>query len=173
MEVLQRLAVAALILTVLLTACSSADDAQSTESPSDATSSVTAADLPDPCDLIDHSDVEDIFGSEVAAGESGETPGSGGTVSGRDCDWKQGLSTLSATIFVSTNYLVPPDVCEWCEPIDGYGDEAWGGITDLGSGGGTLMIVADDLGIQVEAYGPEVTIDQLGAMAESLLAGLP
>ena len=48
-----------------------------------------------------------------------------------------------------------------------------GGITDLGSGGATLMIIADGLGIQIEAFGPDVTIDQLGAMAENLLAGLP
>lgn len=173
MEALQRLATAALALALLLTACNSTDDVQSTDSPANGTSHVEAADLPDPCELIDQADAEDIFGGEVAAGESGETPGSGGTISGRDCDWNQGLSTLSATIFVSTNYLVPPDVCDWCEPIDGYGDEAWGGITDLGSGGGTLMIVADGLGIQIEAFGPDVTIDQLGAMAENLLAGLP
>ena len=91
MEVLQRLAAIALAFGLLLTACSSADDSQSTESPSEATSNVTAADLPDPCNLIDQADAEDIFGGEVAAGESGETPGSGGTVSGRDCDWGQGL----------------------------------------------------------------------------------
>jgi hypothetical protein len=173
MDVLRRLSAAAFALAFLLAACSSTDNAQPTDLPLNATSGGAAADLPDPCGLIDQADADDVFGSGVAAGEPGETPGSGGSVSGRDCDWKQGLSTLSATIFVSTNYLVPVDVCDWCEPIDGYGDEAWGGITDLGSGGGSLMVVADGLGVQVEAYGPDVTIDQLGAMAESLLAGLP
>jgi len=74
---------------------------------------------------------------------------------------------------VSTSYLVPLDVCDWCEPVSGYGDEAWGGITDLGSGGGQLMIIDGDLGIQIDAFGPEVTVEQLGGLANSLLAGLP
>jgi len=138
----------------------------------EAVEELTAADLPDPCTLISQEDVDAIFGKVMEPGESRETTGSGETASGRSCRWGT-LSTLSTTIYLSTSYLVPLDVCDWCEPIDGYGDEAWGGITDLGSGGGRLMVVAGDHGIQIEAYGPDVTLEQLGTMAESLLAGLP
>ena len=137
-----------------------------------ALAALTARDLPDPCSLIAQEDVDDIFGKPVEAGESRNTPGSGGTISGRGCNWGS-LSTLDATIFISTNYLVPLDICDWCEPINGYGDEAWGGTTDLGSGGGSLMIIVGELGIQVQAFGPEVAIDQLETLADSLLAGLP
>jgi hypothetical protein len=175
MEVQRQLTAVTFSFALLLSACSTADDSQSEDSSSNGSSNaaVAVADLPDPCELIDQADAEDIFGTEVEAGKPGETPGSGGTTSGRSCTWNHASSTLSATIFVSTSYLVPADVCGWCEPIDGYGYEAWGGITDLGSGGGSLMIVAEDLGIQIEAYGPDVTIDQLETLAESLLAGPP
>lgn len=168
-----RLATTAAALALLLVACSDSEGAPPTDSPSSGNSEVAAADLPDPCALIDQADVDDIFGTPVDPGESRETRGSGNSSSGRACHWTQGLATVDAAIVVSTNYLVPLTVCDWCEPVDGYGDEAWGGTTDQGSGGGTLAIIADDLGVQIQAFGPDVTLEQLGTLADSLLAELP
>jgi hypothetical protein len=133
---------------------------------------LTAADLPDPCSLIDQDDVDAIFGKPVEPGVTSETAGSGGTASGRSCSWGS-LSTLGARIHLTPSYVTPMSVCDYCETIDGYGDEAWGGITDQGSGGGILVVVASGLGIQVEAYGPDVTLEQLGTLADALLVGLP
>jgi len=165
-------ATVALALLMVATACGGSDGGDTSGSESSDTVTAAAADLPDPCTLIAQEDVDAIFGKVVEPGESRETTGSGGTASGRSCGWGS-ISTLSASIFVSTSYLVPLDVCDWCEPVSGYGDEAWGGITDLGSGGGQLMIIEGDLGIQIDAFGPEVTVEQLGGLANSLLAGLP
>jgi hypothetical protein len=172
MKLLPTTATVALALLLVSSACGGTEDGDTSGSDSSETAAMTAADLPDPCTLISQEDVDAIFVKAVEPGESRETTGSGGTTSGRSCSWGS-LSTLSASIFVSTNYLVPLDVCDWCEPVDGYGDEAWGGSTDLGSGGGQLMIIAGDLGIQIDAFGPDVTIEQLGGLANSLLAGLP
>ncbi len=164
----------ALVIATLLiiTACSGADDNESAGAVETGGTDLTATDLPDPCTLIEQAEVDAIFGKTMDPGESRETTGSGGTASGRSCGWGS-LSTLSTTIYLSTSYLVPPNVCDWCEPIDGYGDEAWGGITDLGSGGGQLMVIAGDLGVQIDAFGPDVTLEQLGDLANDLIAGLP
>lgn len=172
MKWFSRTGVVAASIVVMVAACGGSDDVSTTDSQSDSGAEISAADLPDPCTLIDQADVDAIYGKTVDAGESRETTGSGGTASGRSCGWG-GLSTLDATIYLSTNYLVPLGVCDWCDLVDGYGDEAWGGITDLGSGGGQLMVVEGDLGIQIDAFGPDVTLEQLGGLAEDLLAGLP
>jgi hypothetical protein len=172
MKLLPSTATVTLALLLVVSACGGTDAADAPESEPGDAATVSAADLPDPCTLISQADVDAIFGKPMETGEPRNTSGSGETISGKACSWG-GLSTLDATIFVSTSYLVPLDVCDWCEPVHGYGDEAWGGITDLGSGGGQLMIVAGDLGIQVDAFGPDVTLEQLGTIADSLLAGLP
>jgi len=157
---------------MVASACGGSDGSDTSGSESSDTATAAAADLPDPCILISQEDVDAIFGKVVEPGESRETTGSGGTASGRSCGWGS-ISTLSTSIFVSTSYLVPLDVCDWCEPVSGYGDEAWGGITDLGSGGGQLMVIEGDLGVQIDAFGPDVTLEQLGDLADDLIAGLP
>jgi hypothetical protein len=43
----------------------------------------------------------------------------------------------------------------------------------LGSRGGIFVVITDGLGVQVEANGPDVTLEQLEALADSLLTGLP
>ncbi len=161
-----------LSIILIVAACSGSEDSGSSDDAQTGGAELTASDLPDPCTLIAQEDVDAIFGKAVEPGESRETTGSGGTASGRSCGWGS-LSTLSTTIYLSASYLVPLDVCDWCEPLSGYGDEAWGGITDLGSGGGQLMVTEGDLGIQIDAFGPDVTLEQLGNLADSLIAGLP
>lgn len=172
MKWFSRTGVVATLIVVMVAACGGSDDVDSTDSVSGASSDISASDLPDPCTLIDQDDVDAIFGKPVDPGESRETAGSGGTASGRSCTWGS-LSTLDARIHVSPSYVTPLSVCDYCEPVTGYGDEAWGGVTDLGSGGGTFVVISDGLGIQVEAFGPDVTLEQLEGLAEDLLAGLP
>jgi hypothetical protein len=36
-----------------------------------------------------------------------------------------------------------------------------------------FVVITDGLGVQVEANGPDVTLEQLEALADSLLTGLP
>jgi hypothetical protein len=63
-------------------------------------------------------------------------------------------------------------ICDYCKPVEGLGDEAWAGVTELGSGGALLAISAEGLGVQVSADGLEASVEHLVPLAESALAAL-
>jgi hypothetical protein len=146
----------------------------STSQPSTTTTSgeVAASDLPDPCVLITQDAVDALFGGNGPVGEAGEVVGSGGTTGGRMCQWSPGISLLSVTIYVRPSFLIPIDRCVWCEPIQDLGDEAWGGETDLGSGGATLAISINGVGVQAEDFGHGITLDQLRDLVRPILVAL-
>ncbi len=145
-----------------------------TEAPSTTTSrELSADDLPDPCSLVSQADVDAVFGGSSPDGEPGSVTGPGGTSGGRRCSWSAGFASLDVSIFIRPSFLTPMEMCGNCEAIAGYGDEAWGGVDDRGSGGAILAISVGGLGVQAGAYGLEATVEQLEALAAPVLAGLP
>lgn len=140
----------------------------------ESTAEPSASDLPDPCALVLQADVDALLGGPGGPGDSGDVSGPGDTVGGRSCSWSQGFgSTLRVSIFVRPGFLTPIDICsEYCEPIAGIGNEAWGGASDRGAGGALVAISVDGLGVQVSADGLGASVEQLIPLAESVLAGL-
>lgn len=131
-----------------------------------------AEDLPDPCALVSQQDVDNIFGQAAPIGEPGDVSGPGGVSGGRSCRWSQGFSAVHVAIFVRPGFLTPTSICDYCEPVNDVGDEAWAGVSDLGSGGALLAISVDGLGVQVSADGLGATVQQLTPIASSVIAGL-
>lgn len=134
---------------------------------------VLSEDLPDPCALVPQEAIDEIFGENAPVGEPGDVMGPGNTSGGRQCSWSRGIPTLWAYIFIRPGFLTPMEMCDYCETIDGYGDEAWAGETDLGSGGSLIAISVAGLGVQLSADGLGVTVEQLEPIAAAVLAGLP
>lgn len=133
---------------------------------------LAAEDLPDPCALVEQSDVEALFGGAAPDGTTALVTGPGGVPGGRSCSWSRGLAGAHVSIFTRPSFLTPTNICDFCEPIDGLGDEAWAGVSERGSGGALLAISADGLGVQVSADGLGASVDQLVPLARSVLAGI-
>lgn len=134
---------------------------------------VASEDLPDPCALVPQEAIDEIFGENPPEGRVGDVTGPGGTSGGRRCSWSRGVPALWLSIFISPGFLTPLEICDYCSTIDGFGDEAWAGETDLGMGGSLLAISVGGLGVQLSADGLGVTVEQLEPLAEAVLAGLP
>ncbi len=135
------------------------------------TAPLTAEELPDPCTLVEQDDVDDLFGGPSPTAKSRNVTGPGDSVAGRSCSWSR-VAAASVSVFLETRFLTPMEICDFCEPIEGLGDEAWGGESDRGSGGAMLAIVQGELGIQLRADGLGATVEQLQQMATTVLAGL-
>jgi hypothetical protein len=147
----------------------------SSESPTtstDGNDEAPAEDLPDPCALVEPEDVELLFGGSAPDGEPALVSGPGGVPGGRTCSWSRGLSSAHVSIFTRPGFLTPIRICDYCEPVEGLGDEAWAGVSELGSGGALLAISAEGLGVQVSADGLEASVEHLVPLAKSALAGL-
>lgn len=136
------------------------------------TSEATADQLPNPCIAITQEAIDALFGGAGPQGVERDVPGPGGVIGGRSCVWSQGVATLNAAVFAKPGFLLPLDICNYCETVDGLGDEAWGGETDLGSGNATLAIIVNGRGIQLSADGLGFTIEQLQELAAPILADL-
>jgi hypothetical protein len=132
----------------------------------------SASDLPDPCGLVSQADVDDVFDGNSPPPEPSEVTGPNDTVGGRSCGWSRGFDTLNVSIFIGANFLTPMRICDYCEMLDGFGDEAWAGVSDQGSGGALLAISVDGRGVQIRADGLDATVEQLLPLAEPVLAGL-
>jgi hypothetical protein len=133
---------------------------------------LTAQDLPDPCTLIDQSAVDDLFGGASPAAEPGNVTGPGNSVAGRSCNWSRGFAVVRVSILIETRFLTPMEICDYCEPIEGLGDEAWAGESDRGSGGALVAVVVGALGVQVSADGLGASVQQVQHLASAVLAGL-
>jgi hypothetical protein len=131
-----------------------------------------AEDLPDPCALVEQEDVDLLFGGSAPDGQTTLVTGPGGVPGGRSCSWSRGFAGARVSIFTRPSFLTPTNICDYCEPVDGLGDEAWGGVSELGSGGALLAISTDGLGVQVSADGLGASVEQLAPLAQSVLAGL-
>ena len=117
--------------------------------------------------------IDEIFGENSPVGEPGDVIGPGNTSGGRACSWARGTATLRVSIFIRPGFLTPMEICDYCETIDGYGDEAWAGESDRGSGGSLIAISVGGLGVQLSADGLGVTVEQLEPIAAAVLAGMP
>lgn len=150
-------------------------DTTATEPPETDTTvdEISAADLPDPCLLVPQDFVQGIWGENGPEGEPGETPGPGGIVGGRSCRWSNGIPVLRVAVFISPDYLMPLDICGYCEAVDGLGDDAWAGESDQGMGGSLVAIIVDGLGIQLSADGLDVSKDQLLSLAAAVIERMP
>lgn len=158
---------------LVLVACGGGGDAESSDPLTSTDGEVSADGLPDPCALVLQEDVDALFQGPAAQGEPGDVTGPGGTSGGRSCSWSKGFDSLHASIFIGPGFLTPIDICENCATIEGYGDEAWGGVDDRGSGGAIMAISVGGLGVQISANGLDATVEQLEPLAQAILAGLP
>lgn len=132
-----------------------------------------AGDLPDPCALVPQESIVGLFGENPPESRPGDVTGPGGTSGGRTCSWSTGIPSLWVSIFIDPGFLMPMSVCGFCEPIDGLGDEAWAGFSDQGSGGALVAVSVGGWGLQVSADGLGATVEQVLAVAEAVLAGMP
>lgn len=147
---------------------SDSSSATPTDTPTSA-AVATAADLPDPCDLVPQESVDEIFGRPGPQGEGRESPGPGGIAAGRSCSWSQGLPNFNVSVFLDPRFLTPLDVCDFCDAVDGLGEEAWAGETDRGSGGSMVAVVVDGMGVQLRADGLGVSKQELVDVAAIVL----
>lgn len=132
-----------------------------------------AADLPNPCELVPQSALDAIFPSGVPDAEPGEVTGPGGTSGGKSCSWGLGLGGLRVSVFLSSSFLTPRSICDYCEDVADLGDEAWGGRSEQGMGGALIAVVLGDMGVQISGDGLEATVEDLVPVAISVVQGLP
>lgn len=161
---------AVLLLTVA--ACGDDDVVSDTAATSTATAELVAEDLPDPCTLVVQEDVDALFGGNPPEANPGMVSGPGGVAGGRSCSWSK-IAAVWVSVFVSPDFLTSLERCDYCSPLDGLGYEAWGGESDLGSGGSIVAVVVDGIGVQVRADGLGASVDDLLPLVRSVLGGLP